>query len=301
MDYQAILRELRPKHDFFIGIDSDGCVFDTMEVKQKEFFIPLALRKFGLIPVSKTVRETWEFVNLYSSHRGTNRFVALAKVFNLLERRPEFNASGLILPGKEELGEWLLEETKLSNENLRKYYNKKPGKGLGVILDWSEEVNREISRWFKGVAPFPAARSAISLVNSRADLIVVSQTPLEALEREWLDNGIKDLVNVIAGQEHGTKKEHLALAAVGKYRNDRILMIGDARGDMEAAIDNGVLFYPVIPGRENRSWQLFLEEGFDRFLSGKFAGSYQDSLIKEFMDSLPDTPPWEMISRNISN
>ena len=28
------------RNDFFIGIDSDGCVFDTMEVKHKECFIP---------------------------------------------------------------------------------------------------------------------------------------------------------------------------------------------------------------------------------------------------------------------
>ncbi len=38
MDYQKILKELKPDKDFFIGIDSDGCVFDTMELKQKEFF-----------------------------------------------------------------------------------------------------------------------------------------------------------------------------------------------------------------------------------------------------------------------
>ena len=53
MDFQKQLRELTPEHEFFAGIDSDGCVFDTMEVKQKEFFIPLALRHFNLFQVSK--------------------------------------------------------------------------------------------------------------------------------------------------------------------------------------------------------------------------------------------------------
>ena len=74
MDYQAELRNLKPDHEFLIGIDSDGCVFDSMEVKQKEFFIPNALKYFNLFPVSKILRETWEFVNLYSVHRGGNRF-----------------------------------------------------------------------------------------------------------------------------------------------------------------------------------------------------------------------------------
>jgi len=34
------LAELEPEHDFFIGIDSDGCAFDTMELKHKECFTP---------------------------------------------------------------------------------------------------------------------------------------------------------------------------------------------------------------------------------------------------------------------
>ena len=80
MDYQAILDKLKPDHDFFIGIDSDGCVFDSMEVKQKEFFIPNALKYFDLFAISKILRETWEFVNLYSIYRGGNRFTSLIKV-----------------------------------------------------------------------------------------------------------------------------------------------------------------------------------------------------------------------------
>ncbi|HIQ21582.1 MAG TPA: HAD family hydrolase, partial [Planctomycetes bacterium] len=27
--------DLTPKHDYLVGIDSDGCAFDTMELKHK--------------------------------------------------------------------------------------------------------------------------------------------------------------------------------------------------------------------------------------------------------------------------
>ena len=37
MDYVAQLKTLPRKHEFFIGIDSDGCVFDSMEIKHKEW------------------------------------------------------------------------------------------------------------------------------------------------------------------------------------------------------------------------------------------------------------------------
>jgi hypothetical protein len=32
-----------PQHEFLVGIDSDGCVFDSMELKHKECFIPVSL------------------------------------------------------------------------------------------------------------------------------------------------------------------------------------------------------------------------------------------------------------------
>jgi len=32
------LINFKPKFSTFVGIDSDGCVFDTMEIKQKQCF-----------------------------------------------------------------------------------------------------------------------------------------------------------------------------------------------------------------------------------------------------------------------
>ena len=46
-----------PKHSFLVGIDSDGCVFDTMEVKHKECFIPNMIKYYDLQGVSKYARE----------------------------------------------------------------------------------------------------------------------------------------------------------------------------------------------------------------------------------------------------
>ena len=70
---------ITPKHDFLVGIDSDGCVFDSMELKHKECFVPNFINHYGLQGVSKYAREAAEFVNLYSKSRGANRFPALAE------------------------------------------------------------------------------------------------------------------------------------------------------------------------------------------------------------------------------
>ena len=88
IDPRSPLREFVKSHDFFIGIDSDGCAFDTMEVKHKECFIPNIIRWYQLAAISKYVRETAEFVNLYSNRRGINRFPGSS-----VDHRPGFGAS----------------------------------------------------------------------------------------------------------------------------------------------------------------------------------------------------------------
>ena len=133
---------------------------------------------------------------------------------------------------------------------------------------------------------------AIEKMSSIADLMIVSQTPLEALEREWREHNLEKHIIAIAGQEHGTKTEHIALAAKTKYPDNKILMIGDARGDLEAAKNNGISFFPIIPGKEDSSWERFTDEGLEKFRKGLFEGSYETGLLSEFEESLPDKPPW---------
>ena len=87
--------EISPQHDFLVGIDSDGCAFDTMEVKHKECFIPNIINHYELQGVSKYAREAAEFVNLYSKSRGINRFPALIEQLEWLRERPEVKARGV--------------------------------------------------------------------------------------------------------------------------------------------------------------------------------------------------------------
>jgi phosphoglycolate phosphatase-like HAD superfamily hydrolase len=292
MDYQENLRNLKPNKEFFIGIDSDGCIFDSMEVKQKEFFIPNALKYFNLFAVSKVLRETWEFVNLYSIHRGGNRFTSIIKVFELLSERKEVRENGYILPDLSSLKNWVKIETKLGNENLRKYFESNYNPDLEKVVRWTEAVNKDITEWLRNIPPFSYARASLEKISSIADVVIVSQTPLEALDREWREHDLKKYVNTIAGQEHGTKTEHIALAAKGKYADNKILMIGDAKGDLDAAKNNEILFFPVIPGKEDQSWERFLNEGLANFTRGLFAGSYENELLSEFKKYLPEKPTW---------
>jgi len=121
---------------------------------------------------------------------------------------------------------------------------------------------------------------------------VISQTPCDALEREWAEHDISKFVEIIAGQEMGTKTEHLKFAAVDNYAVEKILMIGDAPGDHKAAKANGVLFFPILPGREEDSWERLHGEALDRFFAGTYAGEYEEELFAEFDGCLPENPSW---------
>jgi phosphoglycolate phosphatase-like HAD superfamily hydrolase len=292
-DPQQTLLNLKPKKEFFIGIDSDGCAFDTMEIKHKECFCPNTIHYFGLQMISKYAREAWDFVNLYSKSRGCNRFLALLKVMDLLRDRAEVQARRAKIPDMSSLIEWTKNETKLSNSVFKKYIEGKHDSLLDTTMKWSNAINTDIEEMVFGIPPFPLMRESLEKMILKADVLVVSQTPTEALEREWKEHGIEKNVRVIAGQESGTKKEHIKLAGKGKYPESKMLMIGDAPGDMDAAKSNGILFFPVNPGHEEKSWERLYKEGLDRFFNGTFAGDYETGLIAEFNRYLPEKPNWE--------
>lgn len=293
MDVQAELKELEPKKEFLVAIDSDGCAFDTMEIKHKECFIPNIVRYWDLQAVSKFTRAAAEFVNLYSKWRGVNRFPALLRVFDLLEEWPEVRARRVKIPRAESLREWVKRETKLGNPVLQAEVESSGDPILQQALTWSEAVNQTIAEIVRGVPPFPSVPASLEKVSEWADIIVCSATPLEALRREWEEHGIDGYVRVIAGQEMGSKKEHIQLASAGKYSPDKVLMIGDAPGDLRAARGNGARFFPINPGEEETSWQRFLEEGGDRFRRGDFSADYEGALVSEFEQLLPEQPPWK--------
>jgi phosphoglycolate phosphatase-like HAD superfamily hydrolase len=287
------LRALPQGHDSFVGIDSDGCVFGTMGAKQKDHFHPLIIKHWGLDRCEKELRACAEFVNLRSKNRGTNRFPALLKTFDLFNAYPGVRETGVPLPKTEALRAYVHSDLPLGNPSLKAEVARTHDPELTRLLDWSLAINEDIDRRMKPVPPFRWALKALDLIRTHSDAIVVSQTPEEALIKEWNLHGITDRVALIAGQELGTKAEHIRLATGGRYAADRVLMLGDAPGDCRAAREAGALFYPIMPEDEESSWEKFCTEAYAKFLGGSYAGPYEQALIGAFDASLPEVPPWQ--------
>src|SRR5204863_4798783 len=189
-DPATVLKDFKPSKDFFVGIDSDGCIFDSMEIKHKECFAPMFIKHFTLQAVSRYAREVWEFVNLYSKTRGANRFPALVRALNLLRERPQVTARKVQVADTKALEEWIGRESKLGNATLAAEV-KNGNKGLAQIKVWSDAVNASIEDIVHGVPPFPLVRECLAKINEKADAMSIPQTPAEALKSEWDEQGIE--------------------------------------------------------------------------------------------------------------
>src|SRR4026209_1944437 len=171
-DPAQILKDFTPSKEFFVGIDSDGCIFDSMEIKHKECFAPMFIKHFELQAVSKYAREVWEFVNLYSKTRGANRFPALSRSLNLLKQRQQVMARNVKDADTKAVDEWIARETKLGNATLAAEV-KNGNKHLEQVKRWSDAVNHAVEDIVKGVPPFPLVRESLEKLTHKADAMCI--------------------------------------------------------------------------------------------------------------------------------
>ena len=286
------LINFQPQFETFVGIDSDGCVFDTMEIKQKDFFHPHIVRHWGLEAIELQVRAAAEFVYLYSTYRGLNRFLGLCKTLELLREWPDASENAA-LPDAADLGIYCDSGLPLSNATIQAEAERTGSRLLAEAYAWSIALNEDIDRNMPDPPPFAGVEKALRRIHRSSDAIVISQTQAVALLKDWYRDGLARYVSVIAGPELGSKTDHFTMAAVNRYPDHAILMIGDAPVDMTTAHTIGCNFYPINPGHETESWQRFMDEGYDRFLAGGFSDEYQKQLNREFKALLPSIPPWK--------
>ncbi|MCF0237041.1 MAG: HAD family hydrolase [Sphaerochaetaceae bacterium] len=268
-----------------------------MELKHKECFCPATVNCWDLQAVSKYVREVAEFVNLYSIYRGTNRFISLVHTFEILYKRPEVLEMGFTMPDISSLKKWNETTPVLSASALEEYA--KTNNNLDSVMlkaaNWSREVDSNIAHIVRNIRPFINAKEAIIALSQFADIVIVSATPFEALNRELVACGIVPYVRFLASQEVGTKAECIKYAMEGKYDPDHVLKIGDALGDLKAANMNGALFHPIIPKKEKESWKMVATVSAEHFKNLNYRGQYMDNLISEFRAVLLDKPLWKEV------
>lgn len=269
------------KSEYLICIDSDGCAMDTMEVKHRECFGPQWVYTYGLEAHFDECMKIWLDINLYSITRGINRFKGLALGLLEVEKRGMAHVDGL-----EEFVKWTEEAKELSNPALLALTQKSSSACIEKALLWSIRTNRAINHLPADDKPFDHVKETMDAMCAQADLVAVSSANGEAVEAEWTKHQLKEDCRVLLCQEAGSKAFCIAELMKKGYDPGKILMVGDAPGDRDAAVKNGVRYYPILVGKEGESWTRLREEAFSKLLTGTFDDEYQASLIHEFEKNL---------------
>ena len=284
---------ITPKHDFLVGIDSDGCVFDTMELKHKECFVPNIINHYGLQGVSKYAREAAEFVNLYSKSRGINRFPALIEAARIgCEKRPEVQARGIKIAVPQ--GPRRVDRTR--NEAGQSGAGKGRGRnrrsGFEAALAWSMAVNKSIAEMVRCVPPFPFVRECLGKLAGQADMLVVSPTPNEALEARMgrARSGEVRRGDLRPGDRHQERIARRRQEVSGQSHADdrrRPRRLQSGRGQRR-------LFFPINPGRRRSQLAATSRRRNRPLLRRHVRRRVSAKLLDEFDTFLPEHPPWEL-------
>ena len=271
---RVTLDTFEKKCDFLFCADSDGCAIDTMTSKHQQAFAPRLIETYNLEPHRALVTREWLRLNLYSATRGVNRFKGLTHMMDFLALQ------GIELEGRAEYLAWVAAAPILSNDTLRAGLEQGAGSGLAKALEWSLAVNETVAAMGDAL-PFPGCQEALAQIRAQADTAVVSAANSEAVTQEWSRCGLAQYMDLLMGQDAGSKAYCLKQLVSKGYAPHHVLMSGDALGDLDAARQAGVLFFPILVGREAESWAQLHDEAFPRFLAGTFAGAYQAKLIAD--------------------
>ncbi|OOF69839.1 HAD family hydrolase [Rodentibacter caecimuris] len=269
------MMEFQKNHSIIVCIDSDGCAMDTMNLKHHQCFGPYASEVFGLQDKHRFI-EIWNRINLYSKTRGINRFKGL--IAALREYGYDKNIQALT--------DWVNSAEQLSNQALIAITEQIKSEDLQLALQWSEKVNRGIKMLRNQDAAFTNVKRSLAIIKQFADIAVVSSANNEAIIDEWTRHELLPFVNVVFGQEQGSKSFCLNQLKQAGYIPQQILMVGDSPGDLTAAQETGVLFFPILCGNEQQSWDRLVLNALGKLVYQQFDTDYQQNLITEFQQHL---------------
>ncbi len=280
----SIFDTFERKHDYLVCVDSDGCVMDTMNCKHFHCFGPCMVAEWGLEEWQAAILERWNVINLFSMTRGINRFKGLAMALG------EISTQYQPIPGIEALQHWADTAPALSNDAVTKAAaeaTKPEAKQIfEKALSWSKAVNAAIVNLDESLkVPYAGAAEGLAAAHSFADVAMVSSANRDAVEEEWGKFGLLAHTDIVLAQDIGSKAACIARMLQFGYDRDKVLMVGDAPGDCDAAGKNGVHYFPILVNHEKESWEEAVSLAFSKLQAGEYA-AYGAQKKREFLQNL---------------
>ena len=279
----SIFDSFERKHDYLVCVDSDGCVMDTMNCKHFHCFGPCMVTEWGLEAWKAEILDRWNVINLFSMTRGINRFKGLAMALG------EIHEKYTPIAGIEALQHWADTAPALSNDAVAKAAEEAEGDAklvLSKALFWSKAVNASIVNLPEELkVPYEGAKEGLAAAHTFADVAMVSSANRDAVEEEWGKFGLLQHTDIVLAQDIGSKAACIAEMLKFGYDLDKVVMVGDAPGDCDAAEKNGVHYYPILVNHEKASWDEAIAVAYGKLQSGCYA-EYGAQKKQEFLQNL---------------
>ena len=272
------------KHDYLVCVDSDGCVMDTMNCKHFHCFGPCMVTEWGLEQWKDEILARWNEINLFSMTRGINRFKGLAMALSEIDKK-YMPITGILA-----LVDWADHAPALSNDAVAAAAAAAEDPDAKLVLSkalsWSKAVNASIVALPEELkVPYAGAAEGLAAAHTFADVAMVSSANRDAVEEEWGKFGLLEHTDIVLAQDVGSKAACIAAMLKFGYDPAKVLMIGDAPGDCDAAEKNGVYYYPILVNHEKESWDTAAAVAFGKLQSGEYA-AYCAEKKKEFLHNL---------------
>lgn len=265
----SIFDSFERKHDYLVCVDSDGCVMDTMNCKHFHCFGPCMVTEWGLESWKDEILERWNVINLFSMTRGINRFKGLAMALG------EINEKYTPIAGIAALQHWADTAPALSNDGVMKAMEAAEGDAKLIFqkaLAWSNAVNAAIVALDEALkVPYAGAAEGLAAAHQFADVAMVSSANRDAVEEEWGKFGLLQHTDIVLAQDVGSKAACIKEMLKFGYDPNKVVMIGDAPGDCDAAEKNGVHYFPILVNHEKESWDEAVAVAYEKLRSGEYA------------------------------
>ena len=280
----SIFDSFERKHDYLVCVDSDGCVMDTMNCKHFHCFGPCMVTEWGLEEWKDEILDRWNVINLFSMTRGINRFKGLAMALGEIDKKYK------PIVGIAALQHWADTAPALSNDGVMKAAAAAEDADAKLVfekaLSWSKAVNAAIVQLDESLkVPYEGSKEGLAAAHTFADVAMVSSANRDAVEEEWGKFGLLEHTDIVLAQDIGSKAHCIAKMLEFGYDLNKVLMVGDAPGDSDAAEKNSVHYYPILVNHEKSSWDEAIAVAFDKLQSGEYA-PYGAQKKQEFLQNL---------------
>ena len=280
----SIFDSFTKKHDYLVCVDSDGCVMDTMNCKHFHCFGPCMVTEWGLEEWKEEILDRWNVINLFSMTRGINRFKGLAMALGEIDQKYK------PIRGIQALQAWTDTAPALSNDGVIQAVEETSDPDAKHILEkalsWSKAVNAAIVALPEALkVPYDGAKEGLAAAHVFADVAMVSSANRDAVEEEWGKFGLLEHTDIVLAQDIGSKAACIAEMLKFGYDLNKVVMIGDAPGDCDAAEKNRVHYYPILVNHEKESWDEAITVAFGKLQFGEYA-AYGEEKKTAFLRNL---------------